>query len=157
MFFKKIEYCFKNFEELISGFFLVLMVVIVILNVILRYVFNHGIFWAEEVATISFVWAVFVGASATYKNKMDIGIDFLVTKTSEKVQKTIKCIVNIALLIINGYIFYLSVIFTKISAIKTTAVLGISSAFVNSALVVGFGLITMHTIRFIIHDFKDNK
>ena len=154
---KKIKYFFTNFEELVSGFFLVLMVVIVILNVVLRYVFNKGIFWAEEVATISFVWAVFVGASATYKNKMDIGIDFLITKTSVNIQKKIKLVINILLLVINGYIFYLSVIFTTIAAIKPTAVLGISSAFVNSALVVGFGLITMHTVRFIIQDLKNNK
>ncbi len=152
-----IKFFIKNFEELISGFFLSLMVSIVIMNVILRYAFNKGIFWAEEVATISFVWAVFVGASATYKHRMDVGIDFLVTKTPLTMQSIIKLVIDFLLLIINGYIFYLSIVFTKISAIKPTAVLGISSAFVNSALVVGFGLITFHTLRFIVIDFKSIK
>ncbi len=147
----------NNFEELLSGFFIVIMVVIVIMNVILRYVFNEGIFWAEEVATISFVWAVFVGASATYKHRMDVGIDFLVTKTSPKIQKLIRLIIDALLLTINGYIFYLSIVFTKISYIKPTAVLGVSSAVVNSSLVFGFGLITIHTMRFIVKDFKSFK
>ncbi len=147
----------KNFEELLSGFFIVVMVSIVIMNVILRYVFNKGLFWAEEVATISFVWAVFVGASATYKNRMDVGIDFLVTRTSTKVQNFLRLIIDILLLVINGYIFYLAIVFTKIGFIRPTAVLGISSAYVNSALIFGFGLITMHTIRFIIKDLKNVK
>ena len=144
---------FQNFEEIICGGFLVTMISIVILNVFLRYVFNYSIFWAEEVSTICFVWATFLGASAVYKNKMDIGIDVLITKTPEYVQNIVKSIVDILLLIINGYIFYMSIVFTNISFIKPTAVLGVSSAVVSSALVVSFGLITIHTIRFMIQDY----
>lgn len=151
---KPLKYYFAHFEEILCGFFLVSMISIVIINVLLRFLFNYSLFWAEEVSTICFVWSVFIGASATYKHKMDIGIDMLVLKTPPKVQRVIKYLVNLILLLINGYIFYMSIIFTKISSIKPTAVLGISSAFVNSALIFGFGLITFHTIRFIIEDFS---
>ena len=147
----------KNIEEIICGFFLISMILIVIVNVFLRYFLSYSIPWAEEVSTICFVWAVFVGASATYKHKMDIGIDMLVLRTPEHIQKIIKHIVNFLLLLINGYIFYMSIIFTKIAYIKPTAVLGVSSAVFNSALVVGFGLITFHTIRFIIQDFSKSE
>ncbi len=151
----RVKYLFSNLEEILCGFFLVSMISIVIVNVLLRYFFNYSLFWAEEVSTICFVWAVFVGASATYKHRMDIGIDMLVLKTSPRVQRIIKHLVNICLLLINGYIFYMSIVFTKISAIKPTAVLGISSAVTNSALIFGFGFITFHTIRFMISDFQN--
>ena len=75
------KYFFKNFEEILCSVFLITMIALVIVNVFLRYLFNYSIFWAEEVATICFVWLVFVGASATYKHKMDMGIDVLITKT----------------------------------------------------------------------------
>ena len=149
-----VKYLFKNLEEILCGGFLVFMVSLVIVNVFLRYIFSTAIFWAEEVSTICFVWTVFLGASATYKNRMDIGIDVLVEKTPADVQKVIKFIVNILLLAINGYIFYMSIVFTKISFIKPTAVLGVTSAVVNSALIVSFGLITFHTICFIIKDIQ---
>lgn len=144
----------KNFEEIICAVFLVTMIALVILNVFLRYLFSYSIFWSEEVATICFVWCVFIGASATYKHKMDIGIDFLVTKTPAKVEKFIRFAVLIILLAINGYIFYMAIVFTQIAWPKPTAVLGVSSAVVNSALIVGFGLITFHTIRFIHRDLS---
>lgn len=144
-----------NFEEIICAIFLSFMVGLVIVNVFLRYLFSYSIFWAEEVSTICFVWAVFVGAAAVYKNRMDIGIDLLITKTPPGVQKFVKGVVDVLLLLINGYIFYMSIVFTKIAYGKPTAVLGISSAVFNSALIVGFGLITFHTIRFMIKDLTE--
>jgi len=148
----KIKFFIKNFEEIVCGTFITVMVSIVITNVISRYFFNSGIYWAEEVATISFVWSVFVGASATYKHKMNIGIDFLIKKGSVRFQKLTQLVVDVMLLIITGYILYLSLVFTKASAIKPTAVLGVSSVVVNGALVVGFGLMTIHAIRFLYQD-----
>lgn len=148
---------FKNFEEIVAGTFLVSMVVIVILNVFLRYIFSYSIFWAEEVATICFVWSVFLSASAVYKNKMDVGIDILIKRAPRTFQIFVDALVKLLLLGINGYIFYMAVSFTIASRGKPTAVLGVTSAVVNSALVLSFGLITFHTLRFICHDLLSNR
>ncbi|MBX2847538.1 MAG: TRAP transporter small permease [Acidiferrobacterales bacterium] len=152
----KITALVRNFEEILCSAFLVTMIVLVIVNVFLRYLFSYSIYWAEEVATICFVWCVFIGASATYKHKMDLGVDVLVEKTPANVQKFIRFAVKMILLAINGYIFYMAIVFTKIAWDKPTAVLGISSAVLNSALIVGFGLITLHTLRFIYQDVNAN-
>lgn len=143
---------FKYFEEIVCSVFLVTMIALVIVNVFLRYLFNYSISWSEEVATICFVWLVFIGASATYKHKMDMGIDVLITKTPQKVEQFIRFAVRLILLALNGYIFYMAIVFTKIAWFKPTAVLGTSSAVFNSALIVGFGLITFHTIKFLYRD-----
>lgn len=143
---------FKYFEEIVCSAFLVTMIALVIVNVFLRYLFSYSISWSEEVATICFVWLVFIGASATYKHKMDMGIDVLITKTPQKVEQSIRFGVRLILLALNGYIFYMAIVFTKIAWVKPTAVLGVSSAVFNSALIVGFGLITFHTIKFLYRD-----
>jgi TRAP-type C4-dicarboxylate transport system permease small subunit len=147
-------YYIKNLEEILCGFFLVAMVSLVIINVLLRFLFNYSITWAEEVSTICFVWSVFVGASAVYKHKMDIGIDVLILRLPLQGQRYVRLIVRFLLLLINGYIFYMSIVFTSIAWVKPTAVLGVSSAVVNSALIVGFGMITVHTLRFIKDDIR---
>jgi TRAP-type C4-dicarboxylate transport system permease small subunit len=148
----KLRYFFNHLEEIFCSLFLVAMVSLVIINVFLRYIFDYSIFWAEEVATICFVWCVFVGASATYKHKMDLGIDFFVKQAPPKTAKLIRFITGLLLFVINGYIFYMAIVFTKIAFAKPTAVLGISSAVINSALVVGFGLITFYSLRFLYRD-----
>jgi len=151
---KGIKYYLNNVEEILCGLFLVSMVGLVIVNVLLRFVFNYSITWAEEVSTICFVWSVFIGASAVYKHKMDIGIDVLVLTLPLSAQHYIRLLVSVLLLLINGYIFYMSMVFTSISWAKPTAVLGVSSAVFNSALIVGFGMITFHTFGFIRDDIK---
>lgn len=143
-----------NIEDFISGFFIVITIVVVIINVILRKGFNSGLYWYEEVATISFVWSVFIGASGCYRRNMHIGIDMIKDLFPTKVQQVINLLVHMMLLVINGYITYLSVIFIQESKSKMTAVLGIPSSYVSAALLVGFGLMTMHTILFIINDIK---
>jgi len=145
---------FKHFEEILCSAFLITMISLVIINVFLRYLFNYSISWAEEVATICFVWCVFIGASATYKHKMDMGIDVLIRKAPPQVEKLIRFATDLVLLAINGYIFYMAIVFTNIAWVKPTAVLGVSSAVFNSALIVGFGLITLHTIRFLHRDIS---
>lgn len=147
-----LKYFFKHFEEILCSIFLVTMISLVIINVFLRYLFGYSIFWAEEVATICFVWCVFIGASATYKHKMDLGIDFLITKMPPQIEKHARFLTGLILLVINGYIFYMAIVFTKIAWAKPTAVLGISSAAFNASLVMGFGLITFYAIRFLYHD-----
>ena len=144
----------RNFEELMCAAFVVCMIGLVTINVFLRYLLDYSIVWSEEVATICFVWCVFIGASATYKNKMDMGIDLLVTQAPERAASVIRLITRLILLILNGYIFTMAIIFTSIAWSKPTAVLGISSAVFNSALVVSFGLITIHTFRFFIDDLS---
>ncbi|MEO0368096.1 MAG: TRAP transporter small permease [Pseudomonadota bacterium] len=151
----KFIHVLRNFEEILCSLFLVTMIGLVLLNVFLRYLFSYSISWAEEVATICFVWCVFVGASATYKHKLDVGIDVLVTKAPAAVERAIRLFVALLLLILNGYLFYMAVVFTRIAWIKPTAVLGISSAVFNAALVVAFGLITWHSLRFLIAELRN--
>ena len=152
---KGIKYYLDNLEEILCGFFLVSMVCLVIVNVLLRFLFSYSITWVEEVSTICFVWSVFVGASAVYKHKMDIGIDVLILTLPFSAQGYIRLFVSLLLLLINGYIFYMSIVFTSISWAKPTAVLGVSSAIFNSSLIVGFGMITFHTFGFIRDDFNE--
>ncbi|MBP2026603.1 TRAP-type C4-dicarboxylate transport system permease small subunit [Acetoanaerobium pronyense] len=144
----------KNAEEIISSFFISITVILVIMNVILRYVFNTGLYWSEEVATTCFVWSVFIGSAACYKRGMHIGIDILVQFAPPMMQKIITLLVHIMLIGLNGYISYLSYIFIRLSYIKPTAVLGISSAYVSAALLVGFGLMTLYSIKFFIKDLR---
>lgn len=144
----------RNFEEIVSGTFISITILIVISRVIMRYFFNTGFYWAEEVATYSFVWSVFVGASACYKHNMHIGIDLLTKVAPMKLKKYVRSFVNLMMLIINGYITFLAIIFVQESFGKPTPVLGISSAYVSTAVLAGFGLMTIHSLRFLISNLK---
>ncbi len=148
---------FQNFEIIFSSTFLIVTTVLVMMNVVLRYFFNMGITWSEEVATGCFVWSVFLGAAAGYKLQIHVGVDMLVNMCPPTMKKIITIIVDCILLLINGYITYIAVIYLSLSYKKPTPVLNISTAYISSSLLVSFGLMTVYSIVFLIRDCKAPK
>ena len=142
----------NNFELIFASLCVTTTTLLVLMNVFLRYFMNTGIYWSEEVATMCFVWCIFVGSASAYKNGAHLGVDLLVKKLPKIPRAIVKIIVDILLIAINGYILYLSVKFVSTSYQKPTAVLAISSAWVSSSLIVGFGLTTIYAIRDLIRD-----
>lgn len=147
----------SNFEEIIAGTFIMITTVLVVINVFLRYFMKTGLYWSEEVATICFVWSVFIGAAASYKRGQHIGVDIIVNKLPKTIRNIVIILVDLILILLNGYITYIGIIYISRLYIKPTAVLGISSAYVSSSLVIGFALMTMYSIIFLVRDFKKIK
>ncbi len=145
---------FRNFEIVLSGTFLSVTVLVVILNVILRYLFQSGLFWVEEVATTSFIWSVFIGAAGAYRNKMHIGIDLITKLFPERIREIISIVINFLMVIINTYITYLSILFIQANRLKRTPVLDVPAIYVNTAITVGFCLITIHAVQFLIQEVR---
>ncbi len=150
----KLRLIISNLDEIISGIFIIITTILVIINVFLRYFMKTGLYWSEEVATGCFVWAVFIGAAASYKKNQHIGVDFIIEKLPENIKRFVKVIINIILLIVNGYLAYLSVVYLSNSYVKPTPVLGISSAYISSALTVSFSLMTIYSIIFLYDSIK---
>ena len=146
-----------NFGEIISATFLIIATIIVIANVFLRYVMNTGIWWTEEVVTGLFVWSVFIGSAAGYKRHKHIGVDFLLQKLPDGMQKIVTILVDTILIVINGYLTYLSIIYVSNSYMKPTAVLGISSVWISSSLLISFFLMTVYSIIFLVKTLQDKK
>ena len=149
---KYVKLFLNNFELIFASLCVTTTTLLVLMNVFLRYFMNTGIYWSEEVATMCFVWCIFVGSASAYKNGAHLGVDLLVKKLPKIPRAIVKIIVDILLIAINGYILYLSVKFVSTSYLKPTAVLAISSAWVSSSLIVGFGLTTIYAIRDMVVD-----
>lgn len=67
---------------------LALMVILVFGNVVLRYGFNSGITFSEEVSRFLFIWVVFLGAVLTLRDNAHLGVH-MVTKALPLVGKKI--------------------------------------------------------------------
>lgn len=143
-----------NFDLVLSGFFLCITVLVVIVNVALRYLFHGGLFWAEEVSTTCFIWSVFVGAAAAYRYKMHIGIDFITRLGPAPLRAFIAVVIDSLMLVINGYIVYLSFLFIQANSLKRTPVLDLPALYVNLALSVGFTLMTIYALFFLYQDLR---
>ena len=145
----------KNLDAWFAGLMFAVTMVLVIINVFSRYFFNAPIAWVEEVATSCFVYTVFVGAAWCLRTRQHVGVDLLVDKLPEKARDVVHLLTDLIILVLNGYITYLSVLFMRSSKVKTMPILKISVNYLYFALLLGFGLMTIYSLIHCGTDIRD--
>ena len=71
---------FFRLLELLIVVAMAAMVVMVFGNVVLRYGFNSGIVFSEEMARYFFVWLTFIGAVVVFRENAHLGVETLVQR-----------------------------------------------------------------------------
>jgi len=84
----------ENLLNYVTMSAIVAMVLLVFINVLLRYVFKFAITWSEELAVNLFVWVIFMGGILAMANNMHIAVDVFVKMAPKKVQKILSLIAN---------------------------------------------------------------
>jgi len=62
------------------------MALVVAIQVVSRYGFNHSLFWSEELARFLLIWLSFLGATVAYCHGAHPGVDSLVRRLPERWQ-----------------------------------------------------------------------
>lgn len=150
----KLSFILHNWEDLVAAAFISVTTVLVVVNIILRYIFNSGLVWSEEVATGCFVWSVFIGAVAVFKRRGHVGVDLLVKRLPHGLQQAVKLLTDAILVVLNGYMAYLSVIYISKSYTKMTPVLGVSSVYISASVLIAFVLMTVYSVGFVWQDLR---
>lgn len=86
----------NHIEEIVIVAMFIAMVLIIFIQVIMRYVFNNSLVWSEELGKFLFVWISWMGISLGERVGEHIKITLLVTKLKWKAAK----ICNIASLLV---------------------------------------------------------
>lgn len=89
-FIKKLD---ENLEEYLLVYSIAFAVVIVFIQVVMRYVFHSSLSWSEELARYLFVWQIWLGACYAVKKDKHIRIVLVKDKLSAKHQKIMEYIV----------------------------------------------------------------
>ncbi len=119
---------------------LAVMSVLVFANVVLRYAFDSGIAWSEELPRLVFVWLIFLGAILASKEHAHIGFDTLVTRLPPTGRKILIGISGLLMLACCAFLVIGGWQQTVINLQNQYPVLGISYAWLYAvAIVFGVG------------------
>ena len=88
----KMKKVLGNLDVGIAGAALVFLVLLTFTNVIMRRVFNSPIQWTEEMQKACFIWIVYFGAGAVFRNGGHVAIDIIVDLFPKKIQRVIELI-----------------------------------------------------------------
>ncbi|UPT59630.1 TRAP transporter small permease subunit [Geobacillus thermoleovorans] len=126
---------------------LAFMCILVFGNVVLRYGFNSGITWSEEMSRFLFIWMSFLGAIGALKDNDHLGVDTLVRKLPTGAKRIVFVISNAIVLYVLYLLFDGSWKITLSSVGSRSPATGLPMAFVyGTGLVVsiGMGLIILY-------------
>ena len=154
---ERFRHILKNLDAYFAGFMFAVTLLLVVINVFTRYLLNYIIPWGEEVATSCFVYTTFVGGAWCLRTRQLVGVDILVDKFPKKTVRIITVITDAIIVFLNVYITYLAIRFTYSSRIKTMPILKISSVYLNFALILGFGLMSVYSVSNLIKSIKNVK
>ena len=147
---RKINDVFMGIIKVVLIVFGTVMTFLVIMNVILRYVFNSGFGWSEEAARFLFIWVTFLGAilanDAVSYHGEHMRMDFIVEKFHGIPRKIIEEIAFIFILVLLISLFRGGLILVKSTWPFLTSALEIPKGLVYLCAPICFGYMIIQTL-----------
>jgi TRAP-type transport system small permease protein len=120
------------------------MAVIIFANVLLRYLTNESIEWAEEVARHLMIWLTFVGAGPVLRYGGHIAVENLQDGVPRGLAIALRVVIALALLGFFVFMVWYGLLYMQRNQFQTTAATQISFAWVYAAMPVGGVLLVVH-------------
>lgn len=126
----RVEAVAVRIVEVVLVLLLAGMVVMVFTNVVLRYGFNTGINFSEEMSRYFFVWLTFTGAVLTFRDHAHIGVETMVRLFGRRGRLVCMALTNAIIVLCSAVLFYGTWMQHGINASMSAAVVGISMIWV---------------------------
>ena len=121
----RVEQALVRLAEAVLVFLLAGMTVMVFGNVVLRYGFNSGLNFSEEMARYFFVWLTFIGAILTFREYSHVGVETLVRRFGPFGRRVCLALSNLIILLCAVILFWGTWLQHPINASATAAVVGV--------------------------------
>ena len=101
---------FDKFEEVVLVSSLVANVLIVFIQIIMRYFFNTSLAWSEELSRYIFIWQVWLGSSIAFVDDQHIRVDLIFSIfKSENSHRILQLIINVIWFVFNIFLVYVGI------------------------------------------------
>ena len=146
---RKIWHKWDKFEEYTLVFILILMVILVFVQIIMRYVFQNSLYWSEELSRYLFLWLIWIGTSFALREHRHISLKIFANIFSKKILIYIEFF---SLLFWFVFCFLMAYKGIELALIlfyrgQTSPALGIPMAYVYLSMPIGFTLMFVRLIK----------
>ncbi|GAB5606018.1 TRAP transporter small permease [Sideroxyarcus sp. TK5] len=135
----------KRLDEWLIAILLAAMTLLTFAQVVMRYVFNSGFTWAQELTTILFAFMIFIGISYGVRVGAHIGVDALIKLFTPKVRRIVSIVAVLLCLLYAGMVIYGS--FQYVMKMKKIGIeledLPVQMWLVRAILPIGFTLLAL--------------
>lgn len=137
---QKVDKCLSMIENAVIILGLSAMFLILLAQVIMRYVFSRPLTWSEEAARFIFVYVSFIGISYAYRQKGHIRMEVVVNLFPQAVRRGLEVLINLGTIALFCYMIPFSFRFIGIQAGVKAIATHIPMSIVYTALPLGMAL-----------------
>lgn len=156
---KIIKWTDDHIEEVLLVVFTVIMVVVIAMQVFMRYVLSSSLSWSEELARYCFIWLVYIGISYGVKKQRHIKVDVALLLLKDKGKIILNICANLLFLFFALFVIYYGYDIAQrlLDFGQTSPALHIPIGLVYLATPVGMGLTAIRIIQQLIKQVKTLK
>lgn len=121
------------------------MALMVFANVVLRYLTDLSILWAEEASRYAMIWLTFIASGLVLRYGGHIGIDTLQERMPSEAP-LIRAVIFALLLGFFVFMVWIGIRYATLTWTQTTPVMGVPIGAVYLAMPIGFALLTLHLL-----------
>lgn len=146
---KVLRWLDEHAEETLLLIFLVMMVLVMGVQVFMRYVFNNSLTWSEELTRYLFVWSSFISIGYCTKKQSSIKLEQLLLMMPTKVAQLVRLITKILMVCFFIYVFRSSIVVVQstYASGQVSSALRLPMYFVQMSTIVGFALAIVRIIQ----------
>lgn len=115
------KYLDQNLEEIIMVFLLTVIALVILLNVIMRYVFKHPLPWPEELARYCYVYSGMFSAGYCLRRNVNFRVDLIYKAFPRPVQIVIEYVGKLIVLFLYTFMAYSSISLVQQTTSMSTA------------------------------------
>lgn len=156
---KRLKTFLDDLEENLLCGILALMVIIIFLQVIMRYVFANSLTWSEELARYLFIWLTWLGTGYAFKSNRHLRIEFLVDKLSVRVRYYLEFLILVLWLGFSVFLVYQGWIVTNLNWTRgqLSAAMQIPMALAYAAVPVGCLFMALRLAFWLFSGFLEKR
>ena len=133
-------------ERMLAAGLLVLILVLILTQVISRFVFSAPFTWTEELARFALVWLTFISAGFVMARRLHVTVDLIAAKLSGITAKAVNWFSIGIVLIVSASMAIAGAQFALSAAKLNAPATQIPMSVVYASAVVGFALIFLHGV-----------
>jgi C4-dicarboxylate transporter DctQ subunit len=140
--------------ENVSAFFLLVMFLCFILQIVARYVFNYPLGWTDEVSVLAWIWCTLWGAAFVLRERDEVRFDIIYSAASVNTRRIFTIVTGIAAIALFGIALPAVVSYVLFLKVEKSAYLGIRLDYLYSiyiifsiAVIVRYAALTWYAIR----------
>lgn len=127
------------------------MVVVVSLQVFLRYAFNTSIDWADDIGRLLFVWAIFLTIPLGIREGIHIGIELVVKLFAPAVQRALTRLMGTLTIVMMAIVCYQAVMVTIDQWDELMPTLEVTVAVFMIPVAIGAAHSVLHLLRLVVN------